>query len=515
LQPFTNPVCTAEGTIFELTHILPWIKKHGTDPTTGQALTPDGLIKLNFKKNEEDKYVDPVTFKVLTDNTHIVALKPTGNVFSYDTVERLNIKAKMWRDLVSDQEFSKKDIIVLQDPQNIDSRNLSNFKYLQDGTSTLTEDQIKERNDPTRNVNTSALGNGARVLEKPPTSSSASSPSTTIASRKAPNPSNPAKSVLTPAHTSKPQPRNAAIHTTGQAAASFTSTGMTPHTSSSLALLSAEDYLLRPRRIKSSGFARITTNHGSLTLELLPEFAPKAVWNFITLAKKGYYNGVVFHRNIRSFMIQGGDPTGTGRGGESCWGKEKGAGFKDEFDGPLNHDARGVVSMANKGKDTNQSQFFITYRPAAHLDRKHTIFGKVVEGMDTLNRLENVPVTEKEKRPLEEVIMEEVSILVDPFEEFQKNESEKERAQQEKEEIKRAGGTEDDRTTWTGKRLRADGTVVVGGDAGGVGKYLKAAKKETAAPNLLGEEIVEEWEQEAEPVKKKVKTGGFGNFDSW
>ncbi|KAL8814087.1 MAG: hypothetical protein Q9191_008575, partial [Dirinaria sp. TL-2023a] len=105
--------------------------------------------------------VDPVTYKVFTDNTHIVALKPTGNVFAWDTVERLNIKAKNWKDLVSDEEFGRKDIITLQDPQNIEARNLSSFKYLREGVSTLTPEQQRQRKDPARNVNKSALGNAA------------------------------------------------------------------------------------------------------------------------------------------------------------------------------------------------------------------------------------------------------------------------------------------------------------------------------------------------------------------
>ena len=123
------------------------------------------MIKLNFTKNEDGDYVDPVTFKVLTDNTHIVALKNTGNVFAYDTVQRLNIKAKMWRDLISNEEFSRQDIVTIQDPQNVESRNISSFKYKQDGVSTLTEEQELERMDPTRNLNKSALGNAARVLK--------------------------------------------------------------------------------------------------------------------------------------------------------------------------------------------------------------------------------------------------------------------------------------------------------------------------------------------------------------
>ncbi|KAK5004185.1 Peptidyl-prolyl cis-trans isomerase cyp8, partial [Elasticomyces elasticus] len=118
LQPFEHPVCTASGAIFDLTNILPWPKKHGTNPVDGTPLKSSELIKLNFSKNDDGEYVDPVTFKVFTDNTHIVALSNTGNVFAYDTIERLNIKAKNWRDLISDEEFIRKDIITLQDPQN-------------------------------------------------------------------------------------------------------------------------------------------------------------------------------------------------------------------------------------------------------------------------------------------------------------------------------------------------------------------------------------------------------------
>jgi len=152
--------------------------------------------------------------------------------------------------------------------------------------------------------------------------------------------------------TKAPAPYNAAIHTTGKAAASFTSTSFTPHTGAERAILSEEDYMLKPKRVKVKGYARIATNLGNLNVELSPEFAPKAVYNFVKLAQKGYYNGVSFHRNIRNFMIQGGDPTGTGRGGTSYWGKN----FNDELEGPLKHDAKGVLAMANKGKNTNSSQ---------------------------------------------------------------------------------------------------------------------------------------------------------------
>ncbi len=518
LQPFSNPVCTADGTIFDNGNILSWLKKHGTNPVTGKALKASELIKLHFSKNDEKEMVDPVTFKVFTDNTHIVALGNTGNVFAYDTVERLNIKAKMWRDLVCDEEFSRKDIITLQDPQNIESRNLSLFKYIQEGVDTLTDEQRKDREDPTRNVNEAALGKATEVLTSkatlkvptrkvtvrptnmgPPSKSSHSTSSTSsITSVIKPSPS---------AGISKPVPFNAAQHTTGKAAASFTSTGLTPHTSNERALLSDEEYLLKPRRVKHKGYARIETSLGDLNLELLPEFAPYAVWNFVHLAKKGYYKDVIFHRSIRNFMLQGGDPTGTGKGGKSIWEKN----FKDELDGPLTHDARGILSMANKGKDTNGSQFFITYRAAKHLDRKHTIFGRLVDNIDALARIENVEV-DTGARPVTDVIIKEVRVFVDPFEEARRERREKDEKEAENEEVRKKGGREDDRTTWTGKKLAGDVFVVGEERKVGVGKYLKSAAGHGAEERAM----IEEWETVEGPVKKRQKLGaGFGNFDSW
>ncbi|KAK0342338.1 cyclophilin peptidyl-prolyl cis-trans isomerase Cyp8 [Friedmanniomyces endolithicus] len=521
LQPFEHPVCTPAGTIFDLTHILPWLRKHaGKDPVNGEPLKSSDLIKLHFAKNDEGEYVDPVTFKVFTDNTHIVALRNTGNVFAYETIERLNIKAKKWRDLVSDEEFKRSDVIVLQDPQNVESRDMSRFKFLMEGEkSVLAPEQEGEREAEAKRGN---VGNAAKILqakeavakrrelrEKGTAGQNGNSAESQalVNARKA-----HAEVAKSNARTTKPVPYNAAQYTSGAAAASFTSTGLTPSTSGARAILTDEQYMLsKPRLIKQKGYARIATTHGDLTLELYPEFAPKAVWNFITLAKRGYYKGVGFHRNIRSFMLQGGDPTGTGRGGQSCWGKA----FADEIEGPLTLDGRGVVAMANKGKDTNTSQFFVLYRKAEHLNRKHTVFGRVIEGLNTtLNALEAVEVDDK-SRPLEECGIEDVVVYVDPFEEFMKQRSEKEAEEARREQIRKEGGAEDERTTWTGKRVRGDGKVMEGDDEQvGVGKYMKQA--EGAVQIGREDEIVEEWE-EPEPMTKKVKKGGggFGNFDSW
>lgn len=126
---------------------------------------------------------------------------------------------------------------------------------------------------------------------------------------------------------------------------------------------------------------RIETNRGGIELELYPKYAPKTVNNFVFLAQEGFYNGLVFHRVIRDFMIQGGDPTGTGRGGP-------GYKFEDELaQNPLRHET-GVISMANAGPNTNGSQFFITHSPQPHLDGMHTVFGKVLDGQEVVNTIQ-------------------------------------------------------------------------------------------------------------------------------
>lgn len=124
----------------------------------------------------------------------------------------------------------------------------------------------------------------------------------------------------------------------------------------------------------------IETDRGMIELELFPRYAPKTVNNFVFLAREGYYDGVIFHRVISNFVIQGGDPTGTGRGGP-------GYRFEDEFSGnPLVHET-GAISMANAGPGTNGSQFFITHSPQPHLDGRHTVFGKVVQGQDVVDAI--------------------------------------------------------------------------------------------------------------------------------
>ena len=127
-------------------------------------------------------------------------------------------------------------------------------------------------------------------------------------------------------------------------------------------------------------FAVIETDKGEIRIELYPDKAPLTVANFVNLSERGYYNGVTFHRVVPNFVIQGGDPTGTGRGGP-------GYKFEDEFHPDLRHDGPGILSMANAGPRTNGSQFFVTHCATPHLDNKHSVFGRVVSGQDVVDSI--------------------------------------------------------------------------------------------------------------------------------
>ena len=168
-------------------------------------------------------------------------------------------------------------------------------------------------------------------------------------------------------------------------------------------IISATEEKGAPRLYES---ATIHTTLGDIHIELFPKECPKTVENFCVHARNSYYNGHVFHRVIKQFMIQTGDPLGTGTGGESIWGGE----FEDEFSPKLRHDRPYTVSMANAGANTNGSQFFVTVCPTPWLDNKHTVFGRVVRGMEVVQSISNVKTHPKTDKPYDDISM--VSITV-------------------------------------------------------------------------------------------------------
>jgi peptidyl-prolyl cis-trans isomerase A (cyclophilin A) len=154
--------------------------------------------------------------------------------------------------------------------------------------------------------------------------------------------------------------------------------------------------------MKPGTYAHFETSMGNFTIELFEQQTPNTVGNFTKLAESNFYDGVIFHRVIDGFMIQGGDPTGTGRGGP-------GYKFEDEFHPQLKHNSEGILSMANAGPNTNGSQFFITLAPTPHLDGRHSVFGKVSAGMDVVRSIGKTP-TKAGDKPVTDVVMNKVKI---------------------------------------------------------------------------------------------------------
>lgn len=287
-------------------------------------------------------------------------------------------------------------------------------------------------------------------------------------------------------------------YTTGAASRSFTSTSYDPVTKNEFEYVQAE------RNPKKKGYIRMHTSHGDLNIELHCDITPRTCENFITLCERGYYNNVLFHRSIKNFMIQGGDPTGTGRGGESIWGKP----FKDELNSKVLHTERGILSMANSGPHSNSSQFFFLYKSASHLNYKHTVFGRVVGGIETLSLMEKVPVDD-EDRPLEDIKILRVSVFVNPYTELE----EEEKAKEAEEALKSAADDDEKEKMGSWYSNPSLGTAPIAHGTG-VGKYLRSTKVPDAprVPNdgrSLDENV---------PSKRtKVGDSGvqFNDFSNW
>nr|KAG5704687.1 hypothetical protein BaRGS_025329 [Batillaria attramentaria] len=247
-QPFENPLCTKEGVIFDLMNIVPFLKKYGVNPATGEKLSAKDLIRLHFHKNAEGKYHCPVTYKVFNENTHIVAVRPTGNVYSFDAVDRLNLKVGNLRDLLTDEPFTRKDVITIQDPTQLDKFNIQAFYHIKKNLKVADEDEELAKKDSKYNLK--LINNEARsALEE-------------LDREYTPSPYLGQKE----AKAQKADKFNAASYSTGRVAASFTSTALDPTTEHEAALI--DEDVLRYERVKKKGYVRIITNLGPLNVEL-------------------------------------------------------------------------------------------------------------------------------------------------------------------------------------------------------------------------------------------------------
>jgi len=364
------------------------------------------------------------------DKVKVALIRTTGNVYAYDTIRQMNLETNNYRDLLDGTEFDpESDIIVLQDPvRDLNSQQRHDeYWYVRNKIAWVellgelphdansqkdTQTQLKEAHekselkihDPAAERILKEMERLEREDEERLTKSQA--------------PTAPAKMLF------EDEEMTASKKKATTAAASLTSTAVDVRVKDAEQVLSEKEQQYERLRDKhEKGYVRINTSLGALDFELYTHVAPKACENFIAHAKAGYYNSVVWHRVIKGFMCQSGDPTGTGRGGQSIWGKP----FEDEFDDSLSFDSRGLLACANKGIHTNGSQFFITFAPTPHLNHKHTIFGKLIGGDDILSNLEKVPTGAKD-RPVDPIPrIESMIVTVDPFERDTKRQEHKKR----------------------------------------------------------------------------------------
>ena len=403
LLPFETPCCSRDGVLFDSLALLPFVKEHGTSPVTGRSLRVKDVIRLKMAKNADGAWHCPVTCKVFTDHSKVACVAPTGHVYAYEALRELCFKRGSLVDLLDGTTaFAKTDVVVLHDPEDAElcgRRDLSNFQHLKDERS--KREAALKRSAPGDHIQTS---DGAKAVLAEAKKNVKLADEKRAADERAraeadADPDKPENKGLTAAFlrcrtlgATTNEVLKGNLLTSGATSGSLTSSAIDVNTSA--ALRPATEDELKTARWKvlrglgKKGYAQVRTSLGNLNVEVHCDVVPRAAENFLGLCAAGAYDGCPFHRVVRHFVAQGGDPTGTGTGGESLWGGR----FADEFDSRLTHDARGVLAYANDGRDRNRSQFYVTFKSAPHLDNKHTVFGKIVGGHDTLAKIESLDV---------------------------------------------------------------------------------------------------------------------------
>lgn len=262
---------------------------------TGEKLDAKQLVKVNFHRNAKGEIHCPITFKVLTESSHIVVIRTSGNVYSYDAVERLNIKTNTFNDLMTNESFTRSDIITIQDPKQLDKFNIQAFAHLKNEWKLDDEDEKARRTDPTyflKAINSETAATLEQMRTAPSQEFLERSQTSIYASKQ----SKGSKRHLDQA--------SMATYSTGRLAASFTSTSMDPVTVMEAAVRDENE--IRYARItngKKKGYVRLTTNLGTINLELDCDICPRTCDNFIKHCVDKYYVGSKFHRSIKNFMV--------------------------------------------------------------------------------------------------------------------------------------------------------------------------------------------------------------------
>ena len=476
LVPFETPVCIRlpslnldgsksegdqqqYGIIVENSAILPFLMKHKKDPITGRPMTSRDLITLHMDKDEEEdqrgldggSWQCPVMAKAFNDRTKVVAIMQPNQkeayVYSYNAYQELNVKAKNFTDLTTGEPFQKpRDVIILYDPDNeafLRRRAINTFHHIVQGGGRPTVGE----SHPSSNVRHSMTA--SRIMEQLEKKRQKEEASNDAGKKRS------LSSLLTSYNSDDDSDggseaedddlkdlviyasdvvKGGVQYSTGKSSISFTSTfvdqrgdknrGTDERRATREEILQSQFRLMKfdPKFKGRKGYIKIETNLGDLVLELHCDIAPRTCTNFLTLCEEGKYDGSKFHRLIPSFCIQGGKPAQEDEVEKSIWGGS----FADEFDDRLKHEGTGILSMANAGKNTNKRQFFITFKSCPHLDRKHSVFGKVIKGVDDvlLQKMQKVP-TNKKDRPKQDIVIISTQVLENPAAEARRLERER------------------------------------------------------------------------------------------
>jgi peptidyl-prolyl cis-trans isomerase-like 2 len=498
LVPYETPVCNRAGIVFENAAILPFLFRHKIDPVNGEPADSASLIRLNMDKNEEGA-------------SKIVAILQSegkeASVYSYEAYQELNVKAKNYEDLLTGAKFDKKkDVIILYDPSDDELnriRDINTFYHVQHARELAKN---KESGSEVRHSVTAT-----RIMEKLQKNKQEKQQADEKAAKKRKTEASTelSASSTTAYFVDGKRLRVLAEDVTGVkytanqgAASSLTSTAVQVADKNEGREATDEEILQAQfsvmRKLKKKGYVRLRTNRGDMTLELHCEMAPRTCMNFLGLCRANKYDNSVFHRLIPNFMLQGGKPANEDENEDSLWGGS----FQDEFDDRLKHTGGGIVSMANAGTNSNKRQFFLTFKSCNYLDRKHSVFGTIVDGKDVLTKLERIPADKKD-RPREEIKILGTDVLVDPANEARELEQKRlEKLVASRQQPSKDGSTSD---------IAKPADVAKKPEMPEVGRYLKQKLKDPSKDKQA--EGTDGSMPSRLPPPPKSTT--FGNFSGW
>jgi peptidyl-prolyl cis-trans isomerase-like 2 len=554
LTPFETPVCTIvdDGSdtkhikyavLFDNAALMEYVLKNQRDPVTGKQLKSSQIIRLHMDQDTEGRWQCPILTKPFADHTKIVAVldrasgktssSPTeAYVYSYEAYQELNVKPKNWVDLTTGRKFHpKKDVILLNDPNDLEfqsKRDISKFWHTQHNRNKAGGGDTTS--NPSSNIQKSVTA--TRILEQLEKERQQKQAEEKAAAVKTESQSDKGSSQSLYEKTKKRNFRVLAKdvtgieYTAGKASSSLTSTSVAVSHQNADREATEEEILqsyfriLKTKKKGEKGYVKMNLEFENGTasapimvevlLELHCDIAPRTCMNFLGLCHANHYNGTSFHRIIPQFMMQGGKAP-DGNKDESFWK----APFLDEFDDRLKHTEAGVLSMANAGPNTNLQQFFITFRDCPHLDRKHSVFGLVVDGMDRiLDQISKIE-TDKKDRPIQSSIrIVKTEIISDPIVEVQEMEDERLR--------KIAEARNNSISASKDIMTKNSGQNPTSKAGNKIGKYLSnipssdsgASGPGEILPNLNFQSIAAKRASEG-PSSAQAKKPKFGDFSSW